>query len=147
MASEAQALLRFESLDDIPAALRSSLRGKDGSLPKSTKNKMKNVPMTVDGKTYQSTHEGMRACELRLLERSGEIIELREQQEFILIPKQTVKSSVRKLERPVVYIADFTYFDKHGNFIVEDTKGHKTKDYIIKRKLMLFIHNIAVLET
>lgn len=31
--------------------------------------------------------------------------------------------------------------------VVEDTKGAKTKEYIIKRKLMLYIHGISVKET
>jgi hypothetical protein len=47
----------------------------------------------------------------------------------------------------VAYIADFTYRDASPEqFIVEDTKGIRTKDYIIKRKLMLWVHGIRVRE-
>lgn len=45
------------------------------------------------------------------------------------------------------YIADFVYFDKKAQrTVVEDTKGFKTKDYIIKRKLMLERYGIRIRE-
>lgn len=37
------------------------------------------------------------------------------------------------LERGVYYIADFVYY-RDGEYVVEDTKGVRTKEYIIKRK-------------
>ncbi len=37
--------------------------------------------------------------------------------------------------------------DGTWKWVVEDTKGAKTKEYIIKRKLMLYIHGISVKET
>ena len=40
----------------------------------------------------------------------------------------------------------YTYVDKDGNEVVEDTKGMRTKEYIIKRKLMLYIHKIKIQE-
>ena len=49
------------------------------------------------------------------------------------------------LEREVSYVADFVYTE-NGKRIVEDTKGFKTKDYIIKRKLMLHVHGIRIKE-
>ena len=54
---------------------------------------------------------------------------------------------VELVERAVSYVDDFTYVDKRtGEFIVEDTKGLKTKDYIIKRKLMLYHYGIRIRE-
>jgi hypothetical protein len=50
------------------------------------------------------------------------------------------------LEREVAYIADFVYTED-GKRIVEDSKGFKTKDFIIKRKLMLYMHGIRIKET
>ena len=51
------------------------------------------------------------------------------------------------VERECAYIADFTYIDlKTGNTVVEDTKGVRTADYVIKRKLMLYIHGIRINE-
>ena len=52
------------------------------------------------------------------------------------------------LERPVEYVADFVYWDvKKCCLVVEDTKGVKTKEYIIKRKLMLYKYGLRILET
>ena len=58
---------------------------------------------------------------------------------------QRLKDGRRLLEMECSYIADFVY-EEGGNQIVEDTKGMKTKDYIIKRKLMLHKHGIRIRE-
>lgn len=51
------------------------------------------------------------------------------------------------IERACRYIADFVYTDNEtGQTVVEDTKGVRTKEYIIKRKLMLFVHGIRIRE-
>ena len=51
------------------------------------------------------------------------------------------------LERPCRYVADFVYTDRAtGQTVVEDTKGVRTKEYIIKRKLMLHVHGIRIKE-
>ena len=38
------------------------------------------------------------------------------------------------------------YFEKNGDFVVEDTKGVRTKEYIIKRKMLLYFHGIRIKE-
>ena len=44
-------------------------------------------------------------------------------------------------------MADFVYIDNRtGERVVEDAKGAKTDVYIIKRKLMKYMHNITVQE-
>ena len=48
------------------------------------------------------------------------------------------------MEKSCGYVADFVYTDKNGNVVVEDVKGIKTEVYKIKRKLMLYIHNIKI---
>lgn len=47
----------------------------------------------------------------------------------------------------MVYVADFTY-QRDGAFVVEDTKSAptKTREYVIKRKLLLWVHGLAVRE-
>ena len=116
--------------------------------------------ITRDGMTFDSMKEYRRYCELLLLERAGAITELQRQVKFELIPAQRIDGKV--VERACHYIADFAYMvpthgqetDEEGNvtfwdgweLVVEDTKGVKTKDYIIKRKLMLYIHGIRVKE-
>lgn len=49
-------------------------------------------------------------------------------------------------ERPVTYAADFVYIDKDGHAVVEDAKGAKTQQYIIRRKLMLRKYGIEIKE-
>lgn len=104
-----------------------------------------------DGMTFDSQIEYKRYCELLLLERAGAIRDLKRQVEFELIPAQFEESNGKKrgkcLERAVKYVADFVYHSADGGkMVVEDTKGFKTKDYIIKRKLMLWVHGIKINE-
>lgn len=95
---------------------------------------------------YASKREAQRASELKLLERAGKISGLKEQVRFELIPKQ-IDELGHLLERECSYIADFCYIDlATGKNVVEDAKGYKTPEYIIKRKLMLFMHGIRIKE-
>lgn len=94
---------------------------------------------------YASRKEHRRATELKLLQRAGEISDLREQVKYVLIPAQRSPEG-ELLERECAYIADFVYCDRAGNLVVEDTKGMRPKEYIIKRKLMLHVHGIRIHE-
>lgn len=108
----------------------------------------------ADGIIFDSRKEYRRWVELSLLEKAGEISELRRQVKFVLIPAQyelvgftkTGKSTYRCFERECSYVADFVYKDDQGVEHVEDTKGFKTKDYIIKRKLMSHLLNLRIEE-
>ena len=94
----------------------------------------------IDDITFDSRKEAQRYLELKLLLRAGKIRSLRMQVKFELIPKQDG-------ERACNYVADFVYEDAvTGQTVVEDTKGVKTRDYIIKRKLMLWRHGIKITE-
>lgn len=99
--------------------------------------------VTVNGITFDSQKEYRRFRELSLLERAGKITDLQMQVKFELIPSQRIDGKV--VERACQYVADFVYIE-NGKKVVEDTKGFKTKDYIIKRKLMLWVHGIQVKE-
>lgn len=102
--------------------------------------------VTYDGKTFDSQKEAQRYAELRLLERGKVISDLRWQVKFDLLPAQKGADG-KVIERAVSYVADFTYVDKRtGEFIVEDAKGMKTKEYILKRKMMLYFHGIQIRE-
>ena len=154
---------------------------------------------------YDSNKEYDRWLELQVLQRAGEISELRRQVEFELIPAKyetvhikdkVVKNwfvpvhwdgfdkpfvcSTRKeaeaycrkyglplktifskehtepvykyvcIEQNAVYTADFVYRDKEGNEVVEDVKSEVTRkeaDYVLRRKLMLHVLGIRILET
>lgn len=100
--------------------------------------------ITKDGVTYDSVREYKRWVELALLERAGKISKLQRQVKYELIPSQRVNGKV--VERPVTYVADFVYLE-NGQLVVEDSKGFKTKDYIIKRKLMLSVYGIQIRES
>jgi len=97
---------------------------------------------------YASKKEYYRGNELKLLQKAGEISNLKEQVAYELLPSQyeVIDGKKKCIERSVKYIADFQYIDKDGNLVVEDTKGFRTQSYIIKRKLMLYIHGIKIKE-
>ena len=106
---------------------------------------------TIQKKEYR------RHQELSLLERVGAIQALERQVKYILIPAQyetyarygkrgqRLKDGKRLLEKECSYIADFVYIED-GKPVVEDTKGFKTKDYILKRKMMLHFYGIKIKE-
>ena len=94
-----------------------------------------------------------------MLERAGKIKNLEKQVKYVLIPAQyetferygkkgqRLKDGQKLVEKECAYIADFKYQDAHtGELVVEDTKGVRTKDYIIKRKLMLSVYGIKISE-
>jgi len=105
---------------------------------------------------FDSKKEAKRYETLLLLEKAGEISMLQKQVEFELIPAQydtiieVTKKGIKKpkqvcIERKCSYYADFTYY-KGNEYIVEDVKGMRLSDYKIKRKLMLHVHGIKILE-
>lgn len=99
---------------------------------------------TLDGMEFDSCKEANRYAELKLLQRAGEITDLRTQVKYTLIPAQKKPSG--GTERACTYTADFVYRDKSGREIVEDVKGMRTQQYIIRRKLMLYLNGIEVKE-
>lgn len=102
--------------------------------------------LVVDGITFDSEREARRYGELMALRLAGEIRDLELQKSFELIPAQR-DSAGRVIERAVRYKADFYYYDvRRRCFVVEDTKGVRTDEYIIKRKLMLYVHGIRIKE-
>ena len=120
-------------------------------------NKYQAIKTVVDGIEFDSRKESRRYQELKLMQRAGVIQDLKMQVKYILIPAQyetferygkngqRLKDGQRLLEKECSYIADFVYIE-NGKEIVEDTKGVKTKDYILKRKMMLWIHGIRIKE-
>jgi len=107
-------------------------------------SKYKNVKTEVDGIKFDSKKEAKRWQELKLLEASGEIDQLMRQIKYELIPSYKFPT-----ERAVNYVADFVYLTRVGEawtWIVEDAKGMRTPDYVIKRKLMRHVHGVIVRE-
>lgn len=97
--------------------------------------------------------EANRAFYLEVLNNAGEITNLQKQVAFELIPAQyefiKVDGKLKRkcVERSCKYIADFVYENRDGVRVVEDVKGSKyleTKDFVIKRKLMLQRYGIKI---
>ena len=123
------------------------------------RNKYGNKKIITQDGTFDSRKEYFRYKELSLLAKAGAIQNLKRQVKFVLIPTQYESSTEvyqkgekkgqpkpgRVIEKECAYYADFVY-ELNGEKVVEDTKGVKTKEYIIKRKLMLYIHGIKVKE-
>ena len=106
--------------------------------------KYNNKKTEIDGIVFDSRKEAARWHELRLMERAGMISDLQRQVVFSLIP--TLKDDKgRVLERAVKYIADFAYI-QDGVAVVEDVKGLRTREYVLKRKMMLYFHGIRIKE-
>lgn len=108
----------------------------------------------AEGLAFDSKKEACRYAELRIMEKAGVITDLQRQVKFILIPTQREPDTVgerggvhkgKLLEKECSYIADFVYW-QNGQRIVEDTKGFKTPEYRIKRKLMLHVYGIRIKE-
>lgn len=112
------------------------LPSREGAQPEVRPVQAKFRNKRTDG--FDSKKEAKRAGELKILERDGTISDLKYQVKYELIPKQ-------EGERACGYIADFTYTE-NGEKVVEDVKGFKTPEYVIKRKLMLHKYGIRVRE-
>ena len=111
------------------------------------KNKYHNQKAQYDGRTFDSRKEGRRYRQLIDMENAGLISDLRAQVKFVLIPTQRDPETGKVLERECSYYADFVYVDTTtGTTVIEDVKGFKTADYIIKRKLMLERFGIRIQE-
>ena len=122
-------------------------------------SKYLNKKVIVDGVKFDSMKEYNRYVELQQMESDGLIFDLQRQVKFVLIPKQTetieqyskktgkrIKDKIRVVEQECAYFADFVYKTKDNQLVVEDAKGLRTTEYIIKRKLMLYLRNIKIVE-
>lgn len=109
--------------------------------------KYRNEKVEVAGIKHDSMKEARRWGELRLLERAGDITELRRQVSFELAPAVHLAGEKRK--KPALrYVADFTYM-RAGQLVVEDAKSAPTRKlpaYRIKRHLMKTVLNLDIME-
>lgn len=103
-------------------------------------HKYKAVKTVVDGITFPSKKEASRYSQLKLLERAGKISNL------VVTGKAKRFSLVVNGIKICDYIADFLYTE-NGQPVVEDVKGMRTREYKLKKKLMLACHGIEIRET
>ena len=110
-----------------------------------SRSKYGNHKVVTDDGTFDSEKEYRRYRELKILEAIGQVSDIKRQVEYELIPNQRDEHG-KLIERKVTYKADFVYKDETGSEIVEDVKGFKTKEYILKRKMMLNKYGIRIME-
>ena len=98
----------------------------------------------VNGIKFDSKREALRYTQLLLKQRAGEISDLELQPVFVLQDKFVCGNVAY---RAIKYVADFRY-KANGSVYVEDVKGFKTPEYLLKRKifLKLFGHLYQFLE-
>lgn len=125
---------------------------------KSKDSKYHAEKVMVDGEVFDSRKEARRWRELRLLEKTGQIRGLQRQVKYLLIPEYREaditgpRGGIRRgklVESAVYYVADFVYIERDApdEPVVEDVKGFRTQEYILKRKLMLHKYGIRIRET
>jgi len=101
------------------------------------KRKYGNIKAEADGMIFASRRERGRWMDLRLEEKAGAIKDLKRQ---VVYPLAVNGITVCD------YIADFVY-ERSGALVVEDAKGYQTNVYRIKKKLMLAVHGVEVVES
>jgi hypothetical protein len=111
-------------------------------LPKRAKYRA--VPTVVDGIRFASKKEAKRYSELKLMEKAGQIGPIERQPRYPIIVNRI----------PIcTYVADFRYLaggklgDGPIRLTVEDTKGFRTPEYRLKKKLVEALYGIEILET
>ena len=120
------------------------------------KRKYHNKKVTFDGLEFDSKKEMYRYIRLKSMQEEGLISDLRMQVPYEIIPavyeeemiqlKTKVKTVTKCVQRATYYLADFVYKDKDGNEIVLDTKGFRTKEYLLKKKMMRAFLGITIKE-
>jgi hypothetical protein len=101
-------------------------------------NKYRAKRTVVDGLTFDSRKEARRYGELKLLLQGRKITDLQ------LHPRFELRVNGHLIGH---YTADFEYF-ADGKQVVEDVKSRatRTRDYVLRRKLMKALHGIEVME-
>ena len=92
---------------------------------------------TIDNITFDSKREANRYLVLLSMQQAGDIYDLQLQPRWPLIVNKV------KIGR---YTADFIYQTRDGKQVVEDVKGVKTRDYVLRKKLMKALYDIDVQE-
>lgn len=123
------------------AAHRARTRGRAPEIieePKQKKSKFGNIRVESDGENCDSRWEAERLQQLRLMEKAGEIRELRTQ---VSIPLMVGDEMVG------AYVADAVYFDvKRNRKVVEDAKGCRTPLYRWKARHFKAQYGFAISE-
>lgn len=107
-----------------------------------SKVKYHNKKCEYKGLKFDSLKERNHYIVLEHLEKTGQIKELKLQVKFELQPSFKLNG---KTIRAINYIADFTYL-KDNKLVVVDTKGFRTKDYLLKKKMFQYKYGMDIVE-
>lgn len=100
------------------------------------RSKYNAVKVQADGYTFDSKREYRHYLTLKLRLAAGEISHLEVHPAWELIVKGVLVGK---------YTGDFAY--RQGRtYIVEDVKGVRTRDYVLRKKLMWALHKVEVKE-
>jgi hypothetical protein len=99
--------------------------------------KYRNKTTVVDGIQFDSRLEARHHAKLQLLLRAGQIDQIQRQ-----VPYPLTVNGVEICK----YVADFVVTYPSGQVEIQDTKGFKTQTYLLKKKLMLAVHGIQIIE-
>ena len=105
-------------------------------------NKYHNKKVEYDGIKFDSVKEKNRYIGLKQLERLGVIQNLQRQVKYLLQPSFKLNG---KTIRSITYIADFVYI-QDGVEVIEDVKGMRTKEYLLKKKLFEYKYQKEIKE-
>lgn len=102
---------------------------------KPSRNKYGAKKTVVGDIKFDSKKEAARWMDLQLLERAGEISDLKRQVKVELMGQH--RPLYTRTGRKMKYVADFTYIDKSSEvLVIEDVKGFKTREYEVKRAIL-----------
>jgi hypothetical protein len=106
------------------------------------KVKYHNKKCEYKGLKFDSLKERNHYIVLEHLEKTNQIKDLKRQVKFELQPSFKLNN---KTIRAITYIADFTYL-KDNKLVVVDTKGFRTKDYLLKKKMFQYKYGMDIVE-
>lgn len=108
------------------------------------KSKYKNVKTWVGDACFDSKREAEHWIQLKAREALGEISELERQYRFDL--KCPAHNRPGMDQAVSAYVADFVYFDADMKLHVVDAKGHRTREYSLKKKWLELQDGIIIEE-
>ena len=91
---------------------------------------------TVYGRTFDSKREGDVYLELLAKQQSGEIVRIAFQPQYTLLEASTDNQG--KPQKPITYTPDFLVEYDDGRREVIEVKGVKTRDYLLRKKDIIF---------
>lgn len=94
-------------------------------------NKYNNIKTVIDGIKFDSQKEALYYTHLKQLKNDGDIVSFDLQPGFELLPK------IPKVNRAIMYYADFLIHHKDGTKEVVDVKGMKTTAFQLKYNMLL----------